>query len=90
VSFWANYALALALVAIMLAGLAFAGRFLKRTASRAHAGGRFVCVVESAMLSPHASLHVVKAGRGYLLIGVTNASICRLAEIDASDSFDSG
>lgn len=82
--------LALALVAIVLAGLAFIGRFLKRAASRARSGGRFVCVVESAMLSPHASLHVVKAGRRYVLIGVTNASICRLAEIDAPESFDSG
>ena len=88
-SFWANYAVALALVAIVLAGLAFVGRFLKRAASRAHAGGRFVYVVESAILSPQASLYVVKAGRRYLLIGVSNASISRLTEIDVPpESFD--
>ena len=89
-SFWTNYVLALALVAIVLAVLAFVGRFLKRAAWNAHAGGRYVAVVESAMLSPHASLHVVKTGRRYLLIGVSNASICGLTEIDVPESFDPG
>ncbi len=82
-SFWANYALALALVAIVLAGLAFVGRFVKGAAWRARSDGRFVSVLESAVLSPRASIHVIKAGRRYLLIGVTDARVCALAEIDA-------
>jgi flagellar biogenesis protein FliO len=82
VSFWTNYVLALAVVAIVVTALALAARFVKGAAWRARSDGRFVNVVESAILSPHASIHVLQAGRRHLLIGVTDARVCALAEID--------
>ncbi len=80
-NFWTNYAFALAIVGLVLAGLAVAGRVLKRAPSRSRAGGH-IAVVESLMLSPRASLHVVKAGRRHLLIGSTDAGVHALAEME--------
>lgn len=84
VSFWINYAFALATVAIVLAGLAIAGRLLKFGGSLSRAHGTHVAIVDSVTISPRASLHVVKAGRRHLLIGATDARVCTLAEIDVA------
>ncbi|MGB8518765.1 MAG: flagellar biosynthetic protein FliO [Candidatus Tumulicola sp.] len=81
-SFWTNYAFALAIVGLVLAGLAVAGRVLKGAGSRSRSGGGHIAIVESVMLSPRASLHVVKAGRRHLLIGSTDAYVCALAEME--------
>lgn len=81
-SFWTNYAFALAIVGLVLAGLAVAGRALKRAGLRSRSGGGHIAIVESMMLSPRASLHVVKAGRRYLLIGSTDAHVCALTEME--------
>jgi flagellar biogenesis protein FliO len=86
VNFWANYLIALAIVAAVLSVLAYAGR---RIAQAPHRSGiaRIVTVVESTVLSQHAGLHVVRVGERHILIGVTASSVSTLAIIDGG-SFD--
>ena len=81
-SFWTNYALALATVALMLAGLHMLARRIARGRSFGSANRRLVTVIESTMLSQHASVHVVKVGARYLVIGAANAALSTLAEIE--------
>ncbi|MBV9333316.1 MAG: FliO/MopB family protein, partial [Candidatus Eremiobacteraeota bacterium] len=50
--------------------------------------GRRVDVLESAMLSQHAALHVVRVDARYFLIGSAAAGVTRLAEL--RPSFDTG
>lgn len=68
-NFWLNYFLALLVVALMLAGLWVIVRGLARGRILASADRRLVSVLESTVVSQHASLHVVKVGTRYLLIG---------------------
>lgn len=83
-SFWVNYAGALALIAVVLTLLALAGRFVRRVRPQAGSGNS-LAVVESAMLSPNAGVHVVRAGQRCFLVGATAATVRALAEIDLSD-----
>ena len=82
-----HYTFALALVAIVLAALAFAAQWLKRATGFARGGAQFVCVVESAMLSPRASVHVVRVGQRFILVGATDTSVNALIELEGA-SFD--
>ena len=79
--FWKNYALALATVTLVLVVLQLFARRL--ACSRAFgSANRLVAVVESIALSQHASVHVVKAGSRYFLVGVSTGAISALAEIE--------
>jgi flagellar biogenesis protein FliO len=81
VNFWAAYALKLALIALLLAGLYALGRLLRRARLIDGAGSRVVTVVESVMLSPHLWVHVVKVGTRYLCVGGGEGAIATLAEL---------
>jgi flagellar biogenesis protein FliO len=80
-SFWVNYFLALTIVALMLGGLYIIVRGLARGRVFASAGRRMVTVLESTMLSQHASVHVVKVGGRYMLVGGSNGHVSLLAEL---------
>ena len=84
-SFWVNYFLALTIVALMLAGLYIIVRGLARGRVFASANRRMVTVLESTMLSQHASMHVVKVGARYLLIGGSNGAISTLSELSPEE-----
>jgi flagellar biogenesis protein FliO len=66
-SFWTKYLLALTRRIARRRGFAPADRLLG--------------IVESTMLTQHASVHVIKAGTRYFLVGVCNAAVSLLAEI---------
>ena len=84
-SFWINYFLALTIVALMLAGLYIIVRGLARGRVFASANRRMVTVLESTMLSQHASVHVVKVGERYMLVGGSNGNVSMLAELPGDD-----
>ncbi|HZV77871.1 MAG TPA: flagellar biosynthetic protein FliO [Candidatus Babeliales bacterium] len=84
-SFWAGYLEKLALVAFMLAATYFAARKLRDTRLFAR-GGRCLVVLESAMLSPHCALHLVRAGSRYFLVGSAAGALSALAELTPADA----
>lgn len=89
-AFWATYFARLAIVALVLAGMYFLARKLRDARFFAR-GSRRLNVLESAMLSPNAALHVVRAGDRYFLVGtgsVTPIAELRLAEIKESPDLD--
>ncbi len=84
--FWLNYVLALLVVALMLGGLYAVMRGFARGRLLAAADRRLVSVLESTMLSQHGSLHVVKVGSRYFLLGGgSHASPSTLAELPADE-----
>ena len=83
--FWVNYFLALSIVALMLGGLYIIVRGLARGRVFASANRRMVTVLESTMLSQHASVHVVKVGARYLLVGGSNGNVSTLAELPGDE-----
>jgi flagellar biogenesis protein FliO len=86
--FWAAYAERLAIVAVVLAALYAAARTLRRLRLFARPN-RWLNVVDSAMLSQHAALHVVRVGTRYFLSGSATGSVTRLAELKAQGHFGS-
>ena len=86
--FWLNYFLALTIVALMLGGLYIIVRGLARGRVFASANRRMVTVLESTMLSQHASVHVVKVGQRYFLVGGSNGNVSMLTELPG-DELDS-
>jgi flagellar biogenesis protein FliO len=80
--FWFNYAFALLVVGLMLVGLWVVVRGLARGRVLSGANRRMVSVLESTMLTQHVSVHVVKAGQRYLLVGGgNNGTLTTLAEL---------
>jgi flagellar biogenesis protein FliO len=84
-SFWTNYVLALATVAVVLAGLFVLTRRLARARVLASTERRLVTVLESTMLAQHASVHVVRVGGRYLFVGVGNAALSTLLELSRDE-----
>jgi flagellar biogenesis protein FliO len=84
-AFWINYFLALTIVALMLGGLWIIVRGLSRGRIFASADRRMVTVLESTMLSQHASVHVVKVGPRFMLVGGSNGNVSLLAELPPDD-----
>lgn len=82
--FIGQYILALAVVALMLFGLYTVVRTLGRGRIVASADKRLVSVIESTFLAQNTTLHVVKAGERYLLIGGGSGHVNTLAEMDAA------
>jgi flagellar biogenesis protein FliO len=83
--FWFNYALALVVVALMLGGLYIIVRGLARGRLLVSADRRLVTVLESTMLAQHVSVHVVKVGSQYLLIGGGQGHVNTLAQLTAEE-----
>lgn len=84
-SFWTQYALALAVVGLMLVGVYVIMQGLRRGRVFGSAGRRLITVLESTMLSQHTAVHVVKAGSRYLLIGASNGAVVTLAELPTEE-----
>jgi flagellar biogenesis protein FliO len=80
--FWLNYFLALFVIGLMLLGLWVLVRGLQRGRIFASASRRMVTVLESTMLAQHVTVHVVKVGEKYLLLGGgQNGTLALLAEL---------
>jgi|SRR5579862_3357679 len=79
-AFWGAYAVRLAIVALILGALYFLARRLRDTKIFARHGRR-VDVLESAMLSQQAALHLVRVDARYFLIGSAAAAVTRIAEL---------
>ena len=83
VTLWTNYLLTLAIVALVLAALGLLARRVRRMRLAGKLREDRVAVIESALLSQHASLHVVRVGERYVLIGAADASVTFLCDVEA-------
>jgi flagellar biogenesis protein FliO len=84
-NFWVRYALDMVVVALMLGGLYAVVRGLSRGRVLLSAQRRLVTVLESTMLSQHSSVHVVKVGGRYFLIGAGNNHVASLGELPGDE-----
>jgi len=84
-SFWEAYAVKLLILGVMLAVLYAVARRLKGVRFFARGVDRYVTVIESTMLSPHAAVHLLRVGTRYLLIGGGSAGLFKLAEFSAGE-----
>lgn len=80
-SFWAAYLERLGLVALLLGLLYLIARRL-RSLRFFSARSRSIAVIESAILSQHAAVHVVRVGARYFALGT---GVARLAELSAAE-----
>jgi flagellar biogenesis protein FliO len=78
---------AFAVIALLLVGLTYAARALNRGRLVSAAGKRLVTVVESTVLAQNTSVHVVKVGDRYYLIGGGSAGVTHIADVP-SDAVD--
>ena len=62
-------------------GLSYAVRALNRGRLVSASGKRLVSVVESTALSQHMTVHVVKVGDRYYLIGGGSAGVSHIADV---------
>jgi flagellar biogenesis protein FliO len=74
---------ALALIALLLLGLTYLVRLLNRGRIVAASGNRLVTIVESAAVSQHSAVHVVKVGDRYYLVGGGSAGVTHIADVPA-------
>lgn len=81
--FAGQYILALIVVALMLFGLYSVVRALGRGRLVTSTDRRLITVVESTALAQHTTLHVVKAGDRYYLIGGGSGHVSNLGEVPA-------
>lgn len=81
--FAGQYILALLVVALMLFGLYSVVRALGRGRLVSSTDRRLITVVESTFLAQNTTLHVVKAGERYYLIGGGSGHVSNLAEVPA-------
>ncbi len=84
-AFWSDYIVKLAIVAAVLAILYALARKLRHARLLPSGRSGFLTVVESRLLSQHATIHVVRAGRKYFLIGTATAAIATLGELEATE-----
>jgi flagellar biogenesis protein FliO len=84
-SFVGQYVVALLVVALMLFGLYTVVRALGRGRLVASTDRRLVAVIESTFVSQNTTLHVVKAGERYYLVGGGSGHVSTLAEIPAQE-----
>jgi flagellar biogenesis protein FliO len=81
--FAGQYILALLVVALMLFRLYSVVRALGRGRLVSSTDRRLITVVESTFLAQNTTLHVVKAGERYYLIGGGSGHVSNLAEVPA-------
>jgi flagellar biogenesis protein FliO len=84
-SFWNGYLEKLAIVVLVLCALYLLGRRLRQTPLFARQD-RCLRLLESLLISQHATLHVVCAGTRYFLIGSTSGGVTKIAELAAPDA----
>ncbi len=76
---------AFALVALLLVGMTYVARSIQRGRVVVGAGRRLVSTVESAILAQNVTVHVVKVGGRYYLVGGGSAGVSLLAELPADE-----
>lgn len=81
--FVGQYILALAVVALMLFGLYTVVRALGRGRLVTSTDRRLVTVIESTFLAQNTTLHVIKVGERYYLVGGGSGHVNTLAEVPA-------
>jgi flagellar biogenesis protein FliO len=81
--FAGQYILALVVVALMLFGLYSVVRALGRGRLVTSTDRRLITVVESTFLAQNTTLHVVKAGDRYYLVGGGGGHVSMLSELPA-------
>jgi len=79
-AFWIAYSQRLGLLALMLGALYLIGRAL-RSGRAFGARHRRIAVLESTMIGPHATIHIVRVEERRLLLGATPRSVALLAEL---------
>jgi flagellar biogenesis protein FliO len=72
---------AFAVVALLLVGLTYLVRSLNRGRLVAATGRRLVTVVESTVLAQNVSVHVIKVGDRYYLVGGGSAGVTHIADV---------
>lgn len=80
-----SYVLALVVVALMLCGLYAVVRGVSRGRTLGSSEKRLVGVVTSTYVSQNTTIHVVRAGSKYLLIGGGSGQLRALGEIPAEE-----
>jgi flagellar biogenesis protein FliO len=84
VAFALHVVQAFAIVALLLAGLIYLGRTFQR--GRLVAGGRrLVTTIESTALAQNVTVHVLRVGERYYLVGGGSAGIALLSELPAAE-----
>jgi flagellar biogenesis protein FliO len=81
-AFALRFLAALVVVAGVLVGLRYAGLALQR--GRARSDSRYLTVLDTAYLPGGASLHVVRAGERFIVVGRCASSIVTLGEFGAA------
>jgi flagellar biogenesis protein FliO len=77
---------AFALVALLLVGMMYVARALQRGRLVAASGmKRLVSTVESTILAQNVTVHVVRVGDRFFLVGGGSAGVSLLSELPASD-----
>ncbi|HEY2474743.1 MAG TPA: flagellar biosynthetic protein FliO [Candidatus Cybelea sp.] len=84
-SFWAVYAIKLAVVAVVLAALYALARALRASRFLFSGAQRHLDVIESAMLTPQSAVHLVRVGKRYLFLGGGAAGLRKLAELEPGE-----
>ncbi len=74
---------AFAVVGLLLLGLTYVVRSLNRGRLVAATGRRLVTVVESTVLAQNVSVHVIKVGDRYYLVGGGSAGVTHIADVPA-------
>jgi flagellar biogenesis protein FliO len=75
---------AFAVIALVLAGLLYAGRSIQRGRIVASTGNRLLSTIESAALAQNVTIHVVRVAETYYLLGAGTAGVSLLADVPAS------
>lgn len=78
---WLRAISAFALVALLLYALFWATRFISAGRLLALGRSRLVVVVESTVLSQNSSVHVVRIGRRYYLVGSGSGHVSLISEL---------
>ena len=84
-SFWASYLLKLGLVGLLLGTMYAIGCGLRSLRRYGRRTDRSLCVLETAVLSQHATVYLLKVGARYFLVGAASASMALLAELAPGD-----
>jgi flagellar biogenesis protein FliO len=77
---------AFALIGLLLVGMMYVGRALQRSRVVAGTfGKRLISTVESTALAQNVTVHVVRVGDKYFLVGGGTAGVALLAELPADE-----
>ncbi len=76
---------AFALVALLLVGFMYVARAIQRGRIVGSVGRRLISTVESTALAQNVTVHVVRVGDKYFLVGGGTAGVALLAELAADE-----